>query len=294
MHLDRITPLILTFNEEANIARTLGGLAWASRIVVVDSYSTDRTLDILAADPRVDLIQRPFDGFASQCNAGLEHVETEWVLSIDADYVCPPELAAEIRGLPDDPDEDGFQARFRYCIDGRPLRGSLYPPRTVLYRRARAHYVADGHAHRVQVQGPLGRLKTRIHHDDRKPLSVWFDAQQKYTSQEAAKLLCTPRHELGLKDRLRLTGWAGPLLTPLYCLILKGGILDGRAGLVYALQRTYAEIALALALHEERGRAAGEAAPASPVHAALRRAQAPLSASLRTAHPSRPSVPVGG
>jgi glycosyltransferase involved in cell wall biosynthesis len=250
VQLDKITPLILTFNEEANIHRVLGRLAWAERIVVVDSFSTDATLDILEAYPNVVVVQRAFDDFASQCNFGLTHVESDWVLSLDADYVCPPELADELRRLPEDPAEHGYRVAFRYCIHGCALRGTLYPPRTVLYRRQHARYENDGHAHRVRVGGPVGVLRSRIDHDDRKPLDAWFAAQRRYAGQEAAKLLATPRSELGLADRLRLTKWAAPVLAPVYCLVAKGGLLDGRAGWTYALQRTYAEIALALALDE--------------------------------------------
>jgi glycosyltransferase involved in cell wall biosynthesis len=286
VHLHDITPLILTYNEEANISRTLAGLAWATRILVVDSFSTDRTLDILRHDPRVEVLQRPFDHPADQCNFGLEHVTTPWVLSLDADYVCPPQLADELRALPDDPAEAGYRAAFRYCVHGRPLRGSLYPPRTVLYRRARAHYAVDGHTQRVVIDGPVGDLQSKIAHDDRKPLSTWLRAQERYAAAEATKLLATERGSLSLADRLRLTRWAAPLAAPLYCLVLKGGLLDGRAGLLYALQRTYAEIALALQLAErlEAG-ASGE----SPLTEAVSSPEP--SAQIRTALPIDSTTP---
>ena len=292
MRLESITPLILTYNEEPNIARALAAREWASQIVVVDSFSTDGTLDILAADPRVQVVQRPFDDFASQCNAGLEQVDTEWVLSLDADYICPPRLAEELRSLPEDPVEDGFQAGFRYCINGRPLRGSLYPPRTVLYRRAQAHYEKDGHAHRVRVSGLVGRLQSKLDHDDRKSVDVWFDAQKRYARQEAEKLRNTPREELGVKDRLRLTGWAAPLLTPFYCLIAQRGLLDGRTGWFYALQRTYAEIALALQLHVSA--APGDQPPPIAAQTVQQSVQEPVSPFIRTTTSAQPSAPAGG
>lgn len=263
-----VTPLILTFNEEANIGRVLDRLDWAERIVVVDSYSTDDTLDILSANPRVEVFQRRFETFARQCNYGLERVASPWVLSLDADYLCPTDLAEEIRALPDEPVESGYVAAFRYVVSGRPLRGTLYPPRTVLYRRDRARYEEDGHAHRVQIDGRTGRLGSVIDHDDRKPLSMWFEAQHRYAQHEAAKLLATPAADLGLVDRIRRRKWIAPVLTPLYCLLVKGGVLDGHAGVQYALQRTYAEIALALTLYdfESTGRyeASFEATPDVP------------------------------
>lgn len=247
-----VTPLILTFNEEANIGRVLERLTWAPRVVVLDSFSTDRTLEIARSFPNVEIHQRAFDSFAGQCNYGLQLMETEWVLSMDADYVLTPELIAEIAALPPDPPENGFEVGFQYCIDGKPLRGTLYPPRVVLYRRTYASYHQDGHAHRVHVKGETNSLAALIQHDDRKPLKSWLDAQQKYARQEADKLLAAGPDQLGMADRLRLKKVIAPVLAPLYALFAKGGILDGAAGWQYALQRTYAEILLALHLFERQ------------------------------------------
>jgi glycosyltransferase involved in cell wall biosynthesis len=277
----KITPLLLTFNEEANIGRVLERLRWAPRVVVLDSFSTDATLDIARSFPNADVHQRTFDSFAGQCNYGLGLVETEWVLSMDADYVLTPELIDEIAALPAEPGVDGFEVGFTYCIDGKPLRGTLYPPRVVLYRRDAATYQQDGHAHRVEIDGDVGRLGGRILHDDRKPLASWLRAQQKYAVQEADKLLATPPDDLGLADRLRLKGVVAPILAPLYALFVKGGVLDGIAGWQYALQRTYAEILLALHLFERQKRPLSSA-PSEPEHSStnqnsLRRSSTPHS-----------------
>lgn len=258
-----VTPLVLTFNEEANLGRTLDRLRWAERVVVLDSHSTDGTLAIAARFPNADVVQRPFDDFATQANFGLAQVDTPWVLSLDADYVCPPELADEIAALPEDPPEAGFLAAFRYCIYGRPIRCGVYPPRAVLYRRAVARYEQDGHAHRVRLDGSVGRLRAVIDHDDRKPLEAWFRAQQRYAREEAEKLLAADPARLGRVDRLRLRTPLAPVLAPAYVLFARGGLLDGRAGWFYALQRTFAEIALALALYERR-HAAPAAVPTVP------------------------------
>src|SRR5919198_3101958 len=100
MDLAQITPLILTYNESANIARTLAPLTWAKQIVLIDSGSTDDTEGIArAAHPGVRVVQRDFDSFAGQCNFGLTQVQTEWVLSMDADYVLTPEFVQEITAL---------------------------------------------------------------------------------------------------------------------------------------------------------------------------------------------------
>src|SRR5438552_7381242 len=94
--LSEITPLVLTFNEAPNIRRTLEQLTWAKEILVIDSFSTDETLDIIREFPQTRIVQRKFDSFADQCNFGLDHVHTEWALSLDADYVLSLELIDEI------------------------------------------------------------------------------------------------------------------------------------------------------------------------------------------------------
>lgn len=249
MRLESITPLILTYNEAPNIERVLRKLDWASQIVVVDSGSKDATLEILSADRRVTVLTRTFDSFAGQCNFGLTQIRTDWVLSLDADYVCSDALITEIRSIADNPSASGYRVPFRYCIDGSPLRGSLYPPRTVLYRRNSARYEDDGHAHHVVIDGAVANLSAVIFHDDRKPLTAWLAAQDRYVAREVDKLMTSPASELTRADRLRKALWIAPLVTPFYCLVAKGLIFDGRRGLVYSLQRGYAEVLLALRLH---------------------------------------------
>jgi glycosyltransferase involved in cell wall biosynthesis len=248
--LEEVTPLILTFNESPNIDCTLQHLTWAKRIVVIDSYSNDTTLKILHSYPQVQIFNREFDTFANQCNYGLEQVKTEWVLSLDADYIVTDELIAEIDALPKDSLLDGYFARFKYCVFGKPLRGTLLPPREVLFRREKGVYVDDGHAHRLRVNGKSAMLSSYIYHDDRKPLTRWLWAQDRYMIIEAKKLLETPKSELSFGDRIRRKQILAPFVILFYCLILNKGILDGWAGWYYALQRMLAEILLSIRLIE--------------------------------------------
>lgn len=252
MNLADITPLIITFNEEDNLERTLAHLDWASQILVVDSGSTDRTLEILSRHRQVKVVHRAFDTFAGQCNFGLSLIETPWVLSLDADYVLTTELLQELASMTVSDEVHGYSAGFDYWIMGRALRGSLYPPRTVLYRRGSAVYRDDGHGHRVQITGSVFSLKGRIAHDDRKSFSRWLSAQDKYAIREAHKLTEEAEAALPLQDRLRLTCWAAVPASLVYTLLVKGTILDGWRGWYYALQRVLAEMLLALRLIERK------------------------------------------
>lgn len=248
----KITPMILTFNEEANIARTLEKLAWAPDILIIDSGSTDATLEIIRQWPQVRVVTRAFDSFADQCNFGLEQIRTDWVLSLDADYVLTDELVKELQALQEEPEVAGYTSRFTYCVHGRPLRASLYPPRTVLYKRSLAGYVNDGHGHKVRIRGLIRPLQATMLHDDRKPLDRWLAGQVRYSRSEACKLLGTKRQDLNLPDRIRCGIWYAPLIVLGYTLFAKGLVLDGWPGWFYAFQRTLAEIMLSLRLLERK------------------------------------------
>ncbi len=255
--LDQITVLILTFNEEANIGRTLEGVSWAKRIVVVDSGSTDATLDLVREHPHAKVAFRPFDTHQAQWNFGLEHCgpDSEWILALDADYLIENRFRAVLEKLNPPADVSGYSANFRYRILGRTLRGDLYPPVVVLYRHQGAHYVQNGHTQRLVTPGRINRLQVPIYHDDRKPLSRWLGSQLEYAKLEADYLLVTPRRQLRRSDRVRRLGWPAPILVFLYTLFVKRCILDGRAGWYYVLQRTLAETLIALQIVDRRLRA---------------------------------------
>ncbi len=249
---ERITPLILTCNEEHNIARCLSRLHWASQVVVVDSGSTDATESICRAHRGLVFLHRPFDSFAAQSNFGMSQVRTPWVLSLDADYLVPAEFLRDAAALGAFGDLAGASARFRYRVMGRQLAASLYPPRIVLHRTSGAVYMQDGHAHRVCINGKIGHLKTPFDHDDRKPLGRWFDSQQRYASEEADKLANAGKGDLALADRIRLLGIPAPVLVGLWCLLWKRCALEGWSGWYYTMQRVMAEMLLALELADRR------------------------------------------
>jgi len=240
--LSDVTPVILTGDEEANIARTLGQLGWARQVIVVDSESTDRTRAIAESFANVRFVTRPFDDLASQWSFACSLVTTSWVLTLDADYFVPAEAAAEIDAL--EPGLNGYEAEFVYAVHGQPLRASLYTGRAVLLRRGAFDFYMDGHTQRVRVAGPVGRLQARLVHDDRKDLRRFIARQRRYMRDEAAKLRATPWRALGVAGRVRKLRVVAPFAVALHTLFVKGAILDGRAGLRYTLERVLAELIL--------------------------------------------------
>lgn len=250
--LDQITPLILTWNEEANIGRVLDKLRWAREVVVVDSGSTDDTRRICESFANVRFVVRPFDSHAVQWNFGVKAtgITSEWVLAMDADYVLTDAFVSELGALSPPAFLSGYRMRFRYCVNGHPLSGTLYPPVIGLFRRAHGHYVQDGHTQRLIVEGRVAALKSAVYHDDRKPLGRWLQSQDRYASLECELLMSRGWGELRWQDRLRKLMFVTPWLVPLYCLTFGKGFLDGWHGLYYAMQRGVAEAILSLKLIE--------------------------------------------
>jgi len=248
--LDSITPLVITYNEEANLARTLEALRWAKRVVVLDSGSGDRTRQIAQGFSNVDWHERVFDHHAGQCNYALEHLvaNERFVLSMDADYIMPDALRAELAAQTPSDQISGFRIRFRYCIGGVALRGTLYPPRVCLYRPSQARYRQQGHAHFLEISGSIEDLRSAMLHDDRKPQAQFGARQRHYASMEARFLRSCRWSELDWRKRVRRLLVIAPWLVPMYVLFAQGLILDGRAGWRYAYERFLAEWLIARAL----------------------------------------------
>jgi glycosyltransferase involved in cell wall biosynthesis len=244
--LQNIDVLIITRNEEANLARTLEVLRRFPRVIVLDSGSTDGTLQIAANHANVRVCSHDFDSHAAQWTHGLQAcgLTAPWVLALDADYVLDAALVDEIAALAPPTDVGGFRASFRYCINGRALSGSLYPPVVILFRREGASFAQDGHAHRLIPVGRVQPLHHLVSHDDRKPFSAWLAAQDRYARLECELLRNARWADVKWADRIRKLVVVAPWFVPLYCLTLRRGLLDGRAGLLYAVQRGIAEAIL--------------------------------------------------
>ena len=250
MSSDLITALILTYNEEDNIERVLKRLQWLENIIIVDSHSTDRTLEIVSNYPNVKIYSRTFDTHATQWNYALSLTNSKWILSLDADYILTGDFVNEIQNKLSE-DKTAFFAKFKFLVFGKKLLSDNTTPRPVLFKKQNCIYFDDGHTQRLRINGKAGFLKNHILHDDRKSLSRWLSNQDKYSIKECDKLLSFNNADTGSAiNRIRRTKVFAPVFVFFYCLFFKGLILNGWSGWYYTLQRTMVEILFALRMIE--------------------------------------------
>lgn len=272
-----ISVLILTLNEEANLPRCLAALGWADDVLVVDSFSTDRTVEIAEAwGARV--LQRHFDDFAGQRNFGLQEgrLRHEWVLHLDADEVVPPELRDEMFRVIEDEGRDAYRLPSKMMLHGQWLRrAGMYPAYQVrLGRRDVLSFVQVGHGQREALPSErIGTLEhALLHYSFSKGLDDWFEKHNRYSTAEARFALEAAaagkadwggllsldqtRRRRALK-RLVARMPFRPTLRFLYMYVLRLGFLDGTAGYTYCrLLATY-ETMTVLKIREQRLREEG-------------------------------------
>jgi len=182
-----LAAVVLSFNEERHIGACLDSLAWADRRVVVDSFSSDRTVEI-ARGRGAEVVQRPFADFASQRNAALDAVEAEWVLFVDADERATPALAAEVRRVLAGGVCAGWWIPRHNVLVGHRMRGAgWFPdPQLRLLHRGQARYDPSRPVHEVVIlDGPAGTLDNVLIHYNYDSVGQFLRKQNRYAEYEA-------------------------------------------------------------------------------------------------------------
>ena len=246
-----VTPMILTYNEEPNLGRTLDSLRWAERVVVLDSGSTDATERIAKSFSNVDWRVRRFDSFKDQTEYGVHATEirSDYVLALDADMEVSSKLVTEMEARFMPGNFAGGMLPFEYRVTGHPLAGSLYPAQVRLFARDKVEVWQDGHGHKFRVNGPVYNFAAPLIHDDRKPLERWVASQLSYSSIELERIL--DGKESKFRDRLRRLGLMPPIVAAL-AYLRSGGPWGGAAAARYAYERATYECLLAIRLMSAR------------------------------------------
>lgn len=235
---EKITVIVPTFNEEANIAACLDTVAWADEIFVVDSFSTDRTPEI-ARERGARVVQHEYVNSATQKNWAIPHAAHPWVMIVDADERVTPELRAEITrvldGAPSAPQGDGFDIVRENYFMGKRVRYCGWQSDTCLrvFRRDLGRY-QDRQVHAdVIVHGKVGKLKSKLIHETFRSFEQYMRKFDRYTTWAAG-------------DRAKRTqnvGWSHLALRPagrfFKQYVLKLGVLDGKTGLIICSLAAY-------------------------------------------------------
>ncbi len=226
----KITATIITLNEERNIARAMESLRCCDQIVVVDSGSVDRTVE-LATKLGAKVVEDSWKGYANQKNLAAEYAGSDWILSLDADEALSEALEGEIWNLKKrGPSHDAYtMPRMAQYMGRWILHSGWYPDRKVrLYNRARAKWVGDFVHESVKVDGQIGHLESNLLHFTCDSLSEHLRTLDRYTTLAAEELVYR-KTRIGLSRLIFDPAW-----TFARTYFLQRGFLDGLEGLIIA------------------------------------------------------------
>lgn len=233
-----LTATVITYNEEQNIRECLESLAWVKEIVVVDSGSRDRTLEI-CRDYTDRVFINPWDGYLEQKNVAVSRASHDWVLSIDADERVPEELRQAVERELSAPRHDGYWISRRNHFLGRWMRyGGWYPDRVLrLFDRRKGRFGGvNPHARVMIADGSVGLIDSHLIHLTYRDFSQYIRKQDSYTqisAVERVKRGRLPSSVTGAELVLRA------MIKFAQAYVLKRGFLDGFHGLIAAVGASY-------------------------------------------------------
>lgn len=234
----RLSVTIITLNEAANIRRTLESIAWADEIIVVDSGSTDDTVNICREFTR-HVYHQDWLGYGRQKNAAVDRATGDWVLSLDADEPVEAGLAREIREIVrSSASHDGYRIPRKTFFLGKWVKhGGWYPDLNLrLFRRGKGRFEERVVHEAVRLEGSVGRTSHAILHYAYPDLESYLASINKYSSL-AVDVMAT-RGISACK-----VSWLSILVRPVFAFVLRYivrlGFLDGKHGLVLNLFHAY-------------------------------------------------------
>lgn len=268
-----VTAIVLTYNEAANMAPCLSAITEIDDIVVLDSCSTDATAaEAKRIRPDVRIYEHPFKDFGDQRNWALDNCAPRhsWVLFVDADEYCTPEFVAELRAFVANPGGcvGAFVAGRNYFLGQWLKRTTMFPSYQLrLLRLGEVHFRKSGHGQSEVTNGPLRYFREGwIHNGFSKGVSQWIGRHNVYSSEEVAYLAELRRERISIARLLKgsprerrqamkaLSARAPlrPLMRFFYIYVLRGGFLDGCAGLNYCLLRLSHDLHISVKVREQR------------------------------------------
>lgn len=270
-----VSVMIFTLNEETHLPSCLDCLKWSDDVIVVDSFSKDKT-EAICRERGVRFFQNKFEGFGKQRNWALDNitVKNPWILVLDADERVTPELELELKRLAQStPDDVGaYRVRRRFYMWGRWLKhSSLYPTWVVRFiHRDRVRYENRGHAETQQVQGQILDLEHDLIDENLKGIDEWFERQNRYSTKDASYELQHEGRAWGigelfsgdpLKRRaaLKRVAYRMPargLLYFFYSYVVRKGFLDGKDGFVFCVMRSMYQTMLGVKKYDMKRNAA--------------------------------------
>lgn len=234
--MDKISVIIITYNEEQNIKECLESVQWADEIIIVDAFSSDKTLEI-CKDYTNKIYQREWKGYADQKNFALSFATSPWVFWIDADERVTPELKREIKERIKDNRFAGFYVKRKNYFKGVWLRyGGWYPDYTLrIFKKEAGHFEEKRVHEKVILKGRVDYLKNHLLHYTYNSLNEYIYRQNIYTQLAAEDL-----YKQGKKYRVHRGFLLFKFLTKfLETYFYKGGILDGYYGFLISISASY-------------------------------------------------------
>lgn len=238
MEKEKISGLIITYNEERHIADVLRCFHFCDEIIVVDSFSQDKTVEIAQTFPNVKVYQHKFEDYTKQRNIALGYAKNDWVLFLDADERTTPELEDEILSTINNPSAKDAYYFYRLFFVGKTTirySGTQNDKNFRLFKKSKAHFAHDKKVHEtLTVNGSIGHLQNKLLHYSFDNYTTFKEKMLSYGRFKGQELF-----EKG-KTYSVFTQWSKTIFKFIKTYLLKLGFLDGINGLkISYLQSLY-------------------------------------------------------